>query len=107
MRFVHISSNQTVTKLKSTALMAYLVHAILLPVSLKERPWMIDYVCTLVVFLPVCCRGDEMEEEGSGESDNISVYELTSSTTVSLKRIVHVTESLQRRERRMSVLHNL
>lgn len=45
----------------------------------------------LVGFLLVHCSEDEVEEEGSGKRDDISVYGITPFTTTLLERGVHFT----------------
>lgn len=51
---------------------------------------MIDNRHTLVKFLSVCCGEDDVEKEGNGESNHVSDYGFTSSSTVSLEKGVHV-----------------
>lgn len=43
----------------------------------------------------MCCSKDEVEEERSGASGDISVYGLTCSITVPLERGMHVTGNLE------------
>lgn len=53
---------------------------------------------TMVEFIAMCCSGDEVEEKGSGESDDISVYRFMSSTNVPLKGGAYVPGNLERRK---------
>lgn len=95
---VHIFSDNTMTMLNSTALIAYPVHTILLNVSLRRLPRMIDKGHKLVRFSRMYCSKEEMKEEGGSESDDISVYRFTSSTTVPPERRVRTTEDLEGRK---------
>lgn len=53
----------------------------------------------------MCCAGDEVQDEGSGECSDISVYGTTSSSTVPLERDVHAIGDSERKEKQMRVLH--
>lgn len=65
---------------------------------------MIDNGHALVGFLPLFYSEDQVEQERIGRGDDILVYGSTSSTTVPLKRVFHVTEDSERMENRMRVL---
>lgn len=71
--FVQISESNTLTALTSTALMAYPVLAIFLQVSLLKIKCSISDGPTVMGFLLVCFGDLKIEDEETGESDDISV----------------------------------
>lgn len=105
LRSVQILCDRTVTTLKSTSLVAYSVHIILLSVSLWKRQWLIDNGHEMVGFLPMCCSEHEVKKEESAVGDNTLAYKFTSSTTMPLERGAHITWDLERREKLMTVFH--
>lgn len=55
--------------------------------------------------LPVCCNDEQLEGEGSGENERISVYGLTSTNMVPLEGGVPFDVDSVRRNRRITILH--
>lgn len=72
--FMHLLSDKTAATLKSTALVANPLHAILLNVSARKRRRLIGTRHTLVGFLPVCCTQEQMANEGSGVDEEMLVF---------------------------------
>lgn len=58
-----------------------------------------------VGFLQVCCADKELEGEGSGQEEQMFVYEFSSSKMAALESGERVTAESVGRERRISVLH--
>lgn len=55
-------------------------------------------------FLPLRCTQEQLEEQGWGEDEEMSVYGLSSSMTVPFESGVRVATALEGRNRRMKVL---
>lgn len=69
--FVKVFFDMTATMLKSTALVPYLIHGVLLNSSAMYRRWRAEYKLTLIGLFPVkreTCKGSEMSGEGRSES---------------------------------------
>lgn len=71
--------------------MAYPVHAIHHNVFGRRRKWLIEKGRTLVGFLPVSCKRQELKDEGSGNDEELSIFGLTSSMTGPLNSAVRMT----------------
>lgn len=59
--FVQLLSHTNATMLRSTAIVFYPVHAILLNISARKSRWFISNGHTLISFLSVCCIEKQLE----------------------------------------------
>lgn len=56
----------------------------------------VNFGYTLVELLPVCCTQKDLEEYEGATDENMSVYEFTSSMTVSSESVVPVAAHSER-----------
>lgn len=103
--FVQIISDKTATTLKSTALVTYQVHAILLVFSAERQLWLIDGGSTLVGFLSVRSGEEGADGEGGGEDEDMSEYRFTSSMTTPLERGRRIIAGRRWRNQWLRALH--
>lgn len=67
--FVQLFSGKKATTLKSTDLVVYPVHVILLNFSTRRRQRLISNEYMLVVILPECYSDEQLEGEGRGDDE--------------------------------------
>lgn len=104
MGFVQIISDKIGTTLRTTALVAFPVPVTPLNVSVRKKHWLIEGGYTVVRFLPVSSREEEMDVEGNGEKEGTAVYGFTSFLIMPFESEVRATPETVARERRMRVL---
>lgn len=105
--FVQIISNRTVTKLKSSALVAYQVHVVLLNINEEYKKRLIQCEHRSVEFLPVeieKCEGMRYADIGGSRE---SVYVYSTSQVLDAEESVQVASGTKGRERKMCTLHRL
>lgn len=91
--------------IKSTAIVAYPVHAVLLNAFTTERQWFTGNKHTVLLFLAVCCTDGQVEKEGDVENEELLVYRCTSLMAMPLESDVRVAADSVGRERWITVYH--
>lgn len=68
--FIDFISDNTVTTLNSSVLVAYSVHSMFQNMSAKRTQWLIDNGHTPVKFLSACCIQEQFEKKEGPEDEN-------------------------------------
>lgn len=84
-RFVQIFSEQTVTSLKSSALVAFPVHLVLLSFGKEYKKRLIQSGHSVVAFLPSKAVRREGRREADNEGDVVPLYGYSASSYSILK----------------------
>lgn len=103
--FNHVYCEETAMTLKTMALVAFPMHAMVLNVSAKAKQLLVGNHHTQVGFVPISCTQKHVEEEIIGEDEEMSLYKFTSSIKVPLKSGIRLTADSVRKKRRMRLLH--
>lgn len=105
--FIQLIFEKTATTMRSTALLAYPAHVILLSLLVIRRQSLLDNGCSLVTFQPVCCSFEQLDCEQSREDEEMCVYALTSFLVLPLESGLRLSENFVGKERTMRVLHEV
>lgn len=103
--FAQIFFDETATTLKSSVLVVYAVHVVLLNFSTQFKRWQILKELTVVGLFFVGCSSSKIKKEhGVHSSDDLSVYRFPSSTIVQLFRLVSLPSRCTTHKRKMLLL---